>query len=78
MVFWTKVEILWMFFSLEGIRIGKDIINKGEVWRVENGRKIRFWVDNWVEGSPLYRQATVDLGQDWSNTKAEDFMLPHG
>ena len=37
---------------------GRDVINKGALWRVGDGRQIRIWVDNWLPSRNAARITT--------------------
>ena len=32
----------------KSILVGKDVIAKGALWRVGDGKQIKIWVDNWL------------------------------
>jgi len=37
-------------WSWKGLINGKDLLVKEGPWKIENGKRIRVWEDNWIEG----------------------------
>ena len=44
------------FYVWKSVLKGRDVISKGAVWRVGDGKKIRIWGDNWL---PLKNKAKI-------------------
>ncbi|KAK9911967.1 hypothetical protein M0R45_035844 [Rubus argutus] len=43
---------------------GANLLKKGLIWRVGDGRKIKFWTDIWLPISPLINHVTPDFAID--------------
>jgi hypothetical protein len=60
----------------KGIEYGLELLKKGVIWRVGNGRKIRAWRDPWIPKGPTFRPITVK-GECRYN-RVSDFLDIHG
>lgn len=43
------------FSSWQAISYGLELLKKGLIWRVGNGRSIRIWRDNWIPRPHSYK-----------------------
>ena len=57
-------------YAWKSILKGQDVINKGALWRVGDGKQIRIWADNWLPSWNATRITTpVIWGQENSNVE---------
>lgn len=40
----------------KGLEWASDLLAKGLLWKANSGRRIRFWIDRWLEDHPLSLQ----------------------
>ncbi|CAL9023430.1 unnamed protein product, partial [Prunus brigantina] len=58
----------------KGIMFGAQLLDKGVIWRLGKGDKVKFWRDKWISDMPLMQ--TVDLAPDLNlNSLVSDFFL---
>uniref|UniRef100_A0A453J4P8 RNase H type-1 domain-containing protein n=1 Tax=Aegilops tauschii subsp. strangulata TaxID=200361 RepID=A0A453J4P8_AEGTS len=75
--------------SSQAISYGLDLLKKGLIWRVGNGRSIRVWRDNWIPRPFSYKPITLqgrcrirfvsDLlnnNGSWNAAVLQEFFLP--
>ena len=57
-------------YAWRSILIGRDVIAKGALWRVGDGKQIKIWVDSWLPTKHKARITTlVIFGQENSCVK---------
>ena len=57
-------------YAWKSILKGRDVINKGALWKVGDGKQIRIWADNWLPSRNATRITTLVLwGQENYNVE---------
>lgn len=55
---------------------GRNIIERGAIWQVGDGRSIEFWSNGWVTEEPLGLHHDITIPEDLYHAKVCDFILP--
>lgn len=62
-------------YAWKSILKGRDVISKGAIWRVGDGKQIRIWGDNWLPSRNAAEITTpIMLGQE--NSSVEVLINP--
>ena len=62
-------------YAWKSILKGRDVISKGAIWRVGDGKQIRIWGDNWLPSRNAAKITTpIMLGQE--NSSVEVLINP--
>ncbi|XP_075654720.1 uncharacterized protein LOC142624873 [Castanea sativa] len=57
-------------YAWKSILKGRDVILKGAIWRIGDGKRVRIWGDNWLPSKTIDKVATpVLFGQESSNVE---------
>ena len=55
----------------------REVVVPGTCWILGDGRRVRFWRDNWLLDQPLYELSTADIPEEIIEAKARD-LWQHG
>lgn len=66
----TRSSLIW-----KGIIRGSGLLKKGMKWRAINWGRIYFWLDAWLEDSPLCEVAVTPIGEDLKQMNVRDYWL---
>ncbi|XP_056685626.1 uncharacterized mitochondrial protein AtMg00310-like [Spinacia oleracea] len=55
----------------------REILHKGIRWKIENGKSINFWLDNWVIQDNLLNHLNLNISNVNTNLLVSDFILPN-
>ena len=69
---WTTVQGSWSP-TWRSLMLGiREVVVPGTCWILGDGRRVRFWRDNWLLNEPLYKSSTVLIPEEILETKVCD------